>query len=253
MALDGRGQLLGAALVQHLVGLDVDPPWMAALAHGAQGLVAQHGVAPGHVPLGLDDPDLRIADRRGPARASRPPSGPTFTTTSSHTGRSERMLASTGKSSLIAFLTMVNPDTLTTAPLRALGELEAGRISSQARAAGQARRGRGCPGRAAASPRPSARARRSRGRYDARRRRSGGQLGVPEHAVDRPGPGGRVERRHEQAVAAGRHEVQVARRRPRRSPACRAPSPRAATGRSPRSGTAAAPGRADRRAAARRR
>ena len=39
---------------------------------------------------------------------------PTLTTTSSHTGRIERMLASTGKSSLIAFLTMVKPDTLTT-------------------------------------------------------------------------------------------------------------------------------------------
>ncbi len=42
---------------------------------------------------------------------------PTLTTTSSHTGKIERMLASIGKSSLIAFLTMVKPDTLTTLPL----------------------------------------------------------------------------------------------------------------------------------------
>ena len=46
---------------------------------------------------------------------------PTLTTTSSHTGRIDRMLASTGKSSLIAFLTMVNPDTLTTAAPGELG------------------------------------------------------------------------------------------------------------------------------------
>ncbi len=46
---------------------------------------------------------------------------PTLTITSSHTGRIDRMLASTGKSSLIAFLTMVNPDTLTTAAPGELG------------------------------------------------------------------------------------------------------------------------------------
>ena len=37
-----------------------------------------------------------------------------MTTTSSQTGKMERMLASIGKSSLIAFLTMVKPETLTT-------------------------------------------------------------------------------------------------------------------------------------------
>ncbi len=54
---------------------------------------------------------------------------PTLTTTSSHTGRIERMLASTGKSSLIAFLTMVKPETLTTSRSR---QLEGDPISPRA-------------------------------------------------------------------------------------------------------------------------
>jgi len=60
--LNGGGELLGAALVQHLIGLDVCPPWVVALPHGPQRLMAEHRVAPAHVPLGLHDPNLGIAD-----------------------------------------------------------------------------------------------------------------------------------------------------------------------------------------------
>ena len=60
---DRLRQLHGPPIVQHLVRLDVDAPGMRAGPHRPQRLVAEHRVAPGHVPLGLEDADLRVGDR----------------------------------------------------------------------------------------------------------------------------------------------------------------------------------------------
>jgi hypothetical protein len=61
--LNSGPQLVHAALVQHLVRLDVHTPWMQAGLHRPMGLVPKHGVAPRHVPFGFQDPDLGISDR----------------------------------------------------------------------------------------------------------------------------------------------------------------------------------------------
>ncbi len=158
---------------------------------------------------------------------------PTFTTTSSHTGRIDRMLASTGKSSLIAFLTMVNPEILTTRSFRSgmngRENLTGWEQPEQA--------GRRAEQRPVELERPFHRAIETEG--DPRglpggRPQPGREREVVEQPLDRAGPRLRLQR-------AGRGDRQSrggpgrgCRPPPRRSPACPAPSPPAGPARSPR-------------------
>ena len=109
------------------------------------------------------------------------------------------MLASTGKSSLMAFLTMVNPEILTTGSLpSAVGGR---RISPQGRGTEQARIGHE---RAVELERcaPTVRSRLnvSRAVRRAACTQPAGERRVAQHALDRGGPGLGIERRHQEAV-----------------------------------------------------